>query len=182
LRKAGETSIVELVVAGKKHPVFIHDILRNPITDEIENVDFYQVRLDQKIRIKVPVVFVGEAPGVKEKSGILVRSLNEIEVEALPNDIPQNIEVDLKVLADIGSSVHVSEVVVGKGVRVLVDPTFVVATVTARMTEEQEAALAAVGDVATVKTEAEEKKAAKEAEAAAGATPEAGAPAKEAAK
>lgn len=159
LRHAGETSIIDLAVGGKKYPVFIHDVMRNPITDAIESVDFYSVRMDEKMRIKVPLVFVGEAPGVKEKSGILVRSLSELEIEALPADIPQAIEVDVKVLADIGSTISVGALPIPANVRVLIKPEFVVATITARMTEEQEAALAAKGaDVATIKTEGEEKK------------------------
>src|SRR5690349_1275867 len=81
LRHAGETSIIDLKVGATKHPVFIHDVLRNPITDSIENVDFYRVRMDEKIKLKVPLSFIGEAPGVKEKGGVLVCSLSELEVE-----------------------------------------------------------------------------------------------------
>ena len=157
-KKAGESSLVDLVVDGKKHPILINDVQHNPITDEIESVDLYQVRLDEKIRLKVPVSFIGEAPAVKEKGGILVKALSEIEVEALPADIPHQLDANLSELADIGSSIAVSALVIPKGVRVLVDPTFVVATVTARMTEEEEAKLSAVADVSTIKTEGEEKK------------------------
>lgn len=157
-RKAGESTLVDLMLVGKKHPVLIHDVQRNPITDEIESIDFYQVRLDQKIRLKVPVNFVGEAPAVKEKGGILVKALSEIEVEALPTDIPHQLDVNLKTLVEIGNSFHVSELKAPTGVRILVDPTFVIITVTARMTEEQEAALSAAADVAAIKTEDEEKK------------------------
>ncbi len=184
LRHAGETSIISLTLSGKKYPVFIHDVARNPITDSIENVDFYSVRMDQKMRIKVPLTFIGEAPGVKEKGGVLVRSLSELEVEALPADIPHNIEVNLGTLADVGSSIHVSELTIPADVRVMAKPEFVVATITARMTEEQEAALSATADVSTIKTEGEEKKEAKAAAepAAEGAAPaaaaEAGKPAK----
>jgi large subunit ribosomal protein L25 len=157
-KKAGESTLVDLMIDGKKHPVLINDVQFNPITDEIESVDFYQVRLDQKIRLKVPVNFVGEAPAVKEKGGVLVKALSEIEVEALPTEIPHQLEVNLKSLTDIGTSFAVSQITVPAGVRVLVDPTFVVVTVTARMTEEQEAALSAAADVSTIKTEGEEKK------------------------
>jgi len=178
-RKAGESTIIDLDIAGKKHPVLIQDVTRNPITDEILSADFYQVRLDKKLRLKVPVNFVGESPAVKEKGGILVKALSEIEIEALPSDIPHQIAVHLNTLVDIGNTIHVGELVVPKGVRVLVDPKFAVITVTARLTEEQEAALAAVADVSTIKTEGEEKKeekAAKEGEAvtAEGAAPAAG--------
>lgn len=179
-KKAGESTLIDLVIGDKKHPVLIHDVAQNTITDEIISVDFYQVRLDQKIRLKIPVNFVGEAPAVKEKGGILVKALSEIEVEALPTEIPHQLDVNLKVLTDIGTSFHVSELVAPKGVRVLADPSFVIITVTARMTEEQEAALAAKGaDVAEIKTEGEEKKEAKAAEATAepGADATAGAPA-----
>ncbi len=159
LRHAGETSIVDLNVGGKKHPVFIHDVMYNPITDVIVAVDFYRVRMDEKMRIKVPLSFIGEPAGVKEKGGVLVRSLSELEVEGLPADIPHTIEVDLKALIDVGTSLHVSDLQVPSGVRVLVKPEFVVATITARMTEEQEQALAAKGaDVSEIKTEGEEKK------------------------
>ncbi len=157
-KKAGESTLIDLIIEGKKHPVLITDVAQNTITDEIISVDFYQVRLDQKIRLKIPVHFVGEAPAVKEKGGILVKALSEIEVEALPTDIPHQLDVELKSLVDIGKSFHVSELKVPKGVRVLVDPNFVIITVTARMTEEQEAALSAVADVSTIKTEGEEKK------------------------
>lgn len=173
LRHAGETSIIDLMVEGKKHPVFIHEVMRDPVSDVIVTADFYQVRLDEKIKIKVPLVFIGEAPGVKEKGGILVRSLSELEVEGMPLDIPHNIEVNISGMADVGATISVGELKVPATVRVMVNADFVVATVTARMTEEQEAALAAKGaDVAEVKTEGEEKKAEKEA-AAAAATPEA---------
>lgn len=183
LRHAGETSIIDLTVSGKKHPVFIHDVLRNPITDSIENVDFYRVRMDEKMRIKVPLVFIGEPAGVKEKGGILVKSLSELEIEALPADIPHNIEVPIAALADIGSSFHVRELTIPSEVKVFADPEFVIATVTARMTEEQEAALAAEGvDVSEIKTEGEEKKEAKEAEAATEVVAEGGAKPAEAAK
>jgi large subunit ribosomal protein L25 len=182
LRHAGETSIIDLMVEGKKHPVFIHEVMRNPVTDVIVTADFYQVRLDRKIKIKVPLVFIGEAPGVKEKGGIFVRSLSELEVEGLPLDIPQNVEVNISNLADIGASIHVNELPVSDKVTVLVKPDFVVATITARMTEEQEAALAAKGaDVTEVKSEADLKKAEKEA-AAAAAAPEGAAAAPEAKK
>lgn len=179
-RAAGETSIIDLVVEGKKHPVFIHDVMQDPITDEVISIDFYRVRMDEKLKIKVPLSFVGEAPGVKEKGGILVKSLSEIEVEGLPADIPHNIEVNVATLADIGSSFHVSELLVPAGIKVLAKPEFVIATITARMTEEQEAALAAQGaDVSAIKTEGEEKAAEKGAEAPA--EGEAAAPAAEAA-
>lgn len=174
-KKAGESTMIDLMVAGKKHPVMIHDVSVHPVSDEIMSIDFYQVRLDEKIQIKVPVSYIGEAPAVKEKQGVLVKAMNEIKVEALPADIPRVIEVDLAMLIDIGVDIHISDLKVPASVKVLEDATFVVATVTARMTEEEEAKLAAVADVGAIKTEGEEKKA--EREAKAGDTVDAAAPA-----
>ena len=179
-KKAGESTMIDLMVEGKKHPVMIHDVAVDPVTDEVISIDFYQVRLDKKIQIKVPVSYIGEAPAVKEKQGVLVKAMNEVKVEALPTDIPRVIEIDLALLTDIGVDIHISDLKLGDSVRVLEDPAFVIATVTARMTEEEEAKLAAVADVSEIKTEGEEKKA--EREAKAGETADAAAPAAEPAK
>ncbi len=168
-KKAGESTMIDLHVGSKKHPVMIHDVSVDPVTDEVKSIDFYQVRLDEKIQIKVPVVFIGEAPAIKEKQGVLVKAMSEIKVEALPADIPHSIEVDLGQLTDIGMDIHISDLKIAKNVRVLEDATFVVATMTARMTEEEEAKLAAAADVGAIKTEGEEKKAAAAAKAADGA-------------
>jgi large subunit ribosomal protein L25 len=157
-KAAGESTMIDLLVDGKKHPVMIQEVLTNPRSDVVVGVDFYQVRLDQKLKLKVPLIFVGESAGVKEKQGILIKALSEVEVEAFPQDLPHTIEVNIAKLADIGSSIRVKELPVSADVKLLDDPEFVVATITARMTEEQEAKLAAVADVTTIKSEVEEKK------------------------
>ncbi|MDO8601518.1 MAG: 50S ribosomal protein L25 [bacterium] len=164
-KKAGESTMIDLIVGDKKHPVMIHDVTVHPLSDEIMSIDFYQVRLDEKIQIKVPVVYVGESVAVKEKQGVLVKAMNEIKVEALPADIPRTIEVNLALLTDIGVDVHISDLKLPSSIRVLEDPAFVIATVTARMTEEEEAKLSAAADVGEIKTEGEEKKAEREAKA-----------------
>jgi len=157
-KAAGESTMIDLMVEGKKRPVMIHEVNTNPVTDEVVGIDFYQVRLDEKLKIKVPLSFVGESAGVREKQGILVKAVSELEIEALPQAIPHSIEVDISKLTDIGSSVQVKDLSVAKDVRILIDPETVVATVTARMTEEEEAKLAAAADVTAIKSEVEEKK------------------------
>lgn len=158
LKVAGESTMIDLMVAGKKHPVMIHEVNTDPRSDEVIGIDFYQVRLDQKLKLKVPLFFVGEAAGVKEKQGTLIKALSEVEVEAFPQDLPRSIEVNIASLVDIGSNIKVKDLPVSADVKVLVDPEFVVATIAARMTEEQEAKLAAAADVTTIKSEVEEKK------------------------
>lgn len=173
-KEAGENTVVTVVLDGKKHPVLIQAVSYDPLTDEIQNVDLYQIRMDEKLKVGVPVEFVGIAPAIKEKNGLLVKSLQELEVEALPADIPHDIQVDLSGLMDIGQSIYVKDLSVPARVKVLVGPDTVVATVTAKVTEEEELAMqqAAGAGVETVKVESEEKKAEREAEKTAGASPE----------
>lgn len=180
-KQAGENTIVNVVVGKDKHPVLIQDVSYNYLTGDIENVDFYQVRMDEKIKVGIPLEFVGAAPAVKEKSGILVKALQEVEIEALPLDIPHDFKVDLSGLLDIGQSVYVKNLEAVPGVKILVEPETVIATVTAQVTEEEEIAAqqAAAAGVEEVKVEAEEKKAEREAEKTAG---EKAAPVAEAAK
>src|SRR3989344_4850741 len=164
-KEAGENTVVNVLLEGKKHPALIQEVTYNHLTDEIESVDLYQVRMDEKLKVKVPVEFVGVAPAVKEKNGLLVKSLQDVEVEALPADIPHHFTADISKLADIGQSLYVKDLAVPSGVKVLVGPETVVATVTAKVTEEEELKMreAAGAGVETVKVETEEKKAERDA-------------------
>lgn len=183
-KDAGENTVVNVMLDGEKHPVLIQDVSYNTVTDEMESVDLYQVRMDKKLKVSVPVEFVGVAPAVKEKNGLLVKALQEVEVEALPTDLPHHLTADISKLSDIGQSIYVKDLEVPPGVKVLVNPETVVATVTAKITEEEELAMqqAAGSGVETVKVETEEKKAERDAgKAVAGETitgAEAAAPAK----
>lgn len=162
-KEAGENTVVNIIVEGKKHPTLIYDVQYDPVLDTFLHADFYEVRMDEKIKTKIPVEFVGESPAVKEQSGIVVKAVQEIEVEALPGDLPHMFEVDLSLLTDIGASFHVKDLKALKGVEFLLDPETVMATITAQMTVEEEAALAGPADVAEVKVETEEEAAAREA-------------------
>ena len=180
-KQAGENGMVTLLVDQEKRPVLIHDLQLDPVTDEALSVDFYQVRLDEKIKIKVPVEFIGIASAVKDKSGILVKAVQEVEVEALPADIPHSIPVNLESLIDIGKSIRLKDLAIQGDFKFLIEPETVLATITAPVTEEKEAELAQAVDLSTVKVESEEKKAdrdAKKAEEGVAKTPAAETPAK----
>ena len=88
LKEAGESTLVYVNVDGKSYPTIIHDVAKDPVKDHLIHADFYKVSLTEKIKTKVPVVFVGEASAVKDLSGIFVRNVNELEVEALPQNLP----------------------------------------------------------------------------------------------
>jgi len=155
---AGESTVVNLVLGEdeENRPVMIYQVVNNPVTDEILNIDFYQVRLDEAIKVDVPLSFVGVSLAVKESGGVLVKAIQEIEVEALPNNIPHDILVDISALKTIGQSIHVRELNIFSGVKVSLDPETVVATVTEKMAEET--APVAEVDLTAVKTEGEIKK------------------------
>lgn len=179
LKEAGENTLFNVMLDNQKKPVMIANVSVHPVTDEILSVDFNQVRLDEKVRVKVPVEFIGEAPAIKEKNGVLVKAMQELEVEALPGDVPRSIVIDLSKLADIGQGIYVKDVAGMAGVKFIADPDSAIVTVIAQMTEEQEAAKYAEVKPEEVKVETEEKKAERAAEKAATA-PEGAAPAAEA--
>jgi large subunit ribosomal protein L25 len=158
-KQAGESSLVHIVVGGNRHPTMISDVERDPLTDEILSVDLRQVKLDEKLRVKVPFEFIGVSAAVKEKSGILVKAMHEIEVEALAGNIPRSLAVQLEGLREIGHSVYVKNLSFPEGVRPLVTAETAIVTVTPQMTEEEEKALAAEVAPEAVVVETEEKKA-----------------------
>jgi large subunit ribosomal protein L25 len=152
---AGENTVVTLVMGTDKRPVIIHHVERHYLSGQPASVDFYQVRMDEKITAYVPILFVGDSAAVREKSAVINKSMTEIEVEALPNDLPHDLTVDLSLLDDIDKTIYVRDMVVPKGVTVLVDEDTAIATATAPRVEEE--IVAPVADVTEVKVEAEEK-------------------------
>lgn len=160
-KEAGENTIVNLALGNEKLPILIHEVIMNPLDDTIMHIDFYQVRMDEKITASIPLEFTGEAPAVKEKNGVLIKAMQEIEVEALPADLPHDFQVDLNTLSDIGMSIHVKDIKVPERVKLLVEPETVIATIIEQAKEEEAAKPISVEEV---KVEGEEKKKETEAE------------------
>jgi len=154
-RAAGESTVISLMVDGKKVPALIYDVDKDPVSDKVLHVDFYLVNMNEEIETKVALEFAGEAPAVKTEGGVLVKSMQEVEVRALPADLPHSIEVDLSKLVNIHDSVYVKDLAVKSGVKVLADADAVVATIVEQAVEEETAAPVSVEDV---KVEGEEKK------------------------
>ena len=154
-KEAGESTIINLNLENKKLPVLIHEVSVDPLSDKIIHIDFYQVRMDEKITTSVPLEFIGEASAVKEKEGVLVKAMQELEIRALPADLPHNFKVELDKLSDIGMSIYVKDLEIPKGVEVLVEPETVIATIKEQAKEEVEEKPITVEEV---KVEGEEKK------------------------
>lgn len=160
-REAGESTIFKLRIDGQKeHDVLIYDIKFDPLKDVPQHVDFYAVSQDKTIRHKVPFEFAGEPPAVKNLGGILVKVMHEIEIEALPKDLPHAIEVDLSSLTELEAKLHVRDLIIPKGVKIHWREDDVVVLVETPRSEEELKAMEetlAVEEVAEVKTEREVK-------------------------
>ncbi len=162
-KQAGETSIVYLTVGDEKksRPVLIANIHRHPVTSEPLHVDFHQVDLTEKTTATVPVVLVGESPAEKDKGAVIVQIMSELEVEALPADLPDKLEVDIATLTETGQSKAVKDIVIDKEkVTIKAEPDEVI--VTAQEPQKEEAPAAAPAPEAeptapTAPTEGEKK-------------------------
>jgi len=169
--EAGETSAVTLKIEGgngeiknKERSALIHDMAHDPLTGDVIHVDFYEVKLDEKTTASVPLVFAGESLAIKTNGGTLIKSMTEVEVEALVRDLPRQIEVDISVLETFDNIIHVKDLKVPGNVKILAEADEIVALAAAPRKEEEVVpeAAAAVEGAEEVKepaeTGAEEKK------------------------
>ena len=124
LGKAGRTRLISLEVdmATKPRNVVVRKIQRDPRTGELVHVDFYQVRMEEEIRVEVPILLVGEAPALKSKGTMLVREMATLNIQCLPDKIPASVKVDLASLGEAEQAIHVKDIVLGEGIKVLDDP------------------------------------------------------------
>lgn len=142
-KETGETGLIELQADKEMRPVLVHTVQIDPVTQAILHVEFHQVDLKQKVHAKIPVHIIGEAPAVAQKLGVLLTVLNDIEVEALPAELPEKIEVDVAMLAEVDQEVKVADLKVGSSVTVLTDAGLTVVKVGPLVTKEAEAQAAA---------------------------------------
>lgn len=137
-KKAGESTLIDLAINSKKPmPVLIHDIQTHPVSDKILHIDFLRVNLKQPIKAQVVLEFINESPAVKELDGILVRSMTELEVEALPLDLPHEIKVDISKLKTFDDIIKIADLEISEKVNILTDKDIVVATVSPPRTQEE---------------------------------------------
>lgn len=142
LKQAGESTLVYLTVGEQSYPTIIHDVARHPLSGLPIHADFYKVRLDEKITTKIPVVFVGESPAVLD-GGVFVRTMNEIEVEALPADLPHEITIDIAVLKLVGDQITLKDVKVPSAVVIGGEDEIIASIIAAKTEDELAAELAA---------------------------------------
>ena len=156
-KEAGETGLVDIELGDKKTPVLIHNMQKN-FRGKILHADFFQVNLKEKVKTMVPLEVVGEPAAVLEKIGILMNIISEVEVEALPAELPEKIEVNVEHLANINDQITVADLKVPEGVTVLTDGEQVVAKIAeliSKEAQEQAAEEAAAAEEASTEAGAE---------------------------
>ncbi len=160
--EAGETGLVELSVGGEVRPVLIHTVQKDAVKNNLLHVEFYQVDLKEKVHAKVPVEFTGVSAAQTNKVGVLLTIADEVEVEALPTDLPEKIMVDVSHLAEVDAEVKVKDLVIPHGVTILTDAEqslVRVGSLVSKEAEAQAAAEAAEAQAAAAEAPAGEEKA-----------------------
>ncbi|MGH7762566.1 MAG: 50S ribosomal protein L25 [Candidatus Dormibacteraceae bacterium] len=159
--KSGRTHLVDLVVdGGRTEKVLVREIQTHPRRLGPIHVDFYQVNLEEKITVEVPVHLVGESAAVKRGDADVLQPIHALRVECLPSDIPAEFEVDLTPLDEIEAEFRVADLHVPKGVTVLLDPEELIVKIVhkreMKVEEEVPTAEAAVGVEGEAAAEGEE--------------------------
>lgn len=142
IREHGTSSILLLDVTGEgEKNVLIHELNHHPVTGVVTHVDFYEVSMTEKITTTVPLSFVGDSAAVIDQGGSLATNKDEVEIECLPGNLPQNIEVDISVLVDFEAAIHIKDIKMPAGVEIKEDLEEMVVTVEPPRSEEEMAEL-----------------------------------------
>jgi len=160
LQQVGGTALIDLQIQGegRSHTVLAREIQRDILTGRVRHVDFYQVRLDQKVRTSPAINVVGESPIVEDGTAVLIHVLTHVEVECLPADLVSAIDVDISSLQTLADSITVGDLSVPPGITILNDPDDVIMSVIApRATLEEEEAAAERAEAEAEEAEEEEE-------------------------
>ncbi|PIR47189.1 MAG: 50S ribosomal protein L25 [Candidatus Vogelbacteria bacterium CG10_big_fil_rev_8_21_14_0_10_45_14] len=156
-KEVGESSVMSLVVAdGNAKDVLIHEVDLHPVTGVARHVDFYAIEAGKKVEVSVEIEFAGVSPAVKSLGATLVKVLYELEISAMPKDLPHEIVVDISSLTDLESQIHAKDIKLPPGVDLVTDPEEVVAAVAEQKAEEEE--VKPVADMSTIEVEKKGKK------------------------
>jgi len=156
-REAGESAVITLDTPAGKKGVLVHEVQVDPVTSKTIHIDFYVVDQTKEVEVAIPIEFVGVAPAVKELGGVLVKVMHELEIKALPQDLPAHIEVDISKLTDFGSSVAVKDITLPKGVTATANPDDAIVNTSEAKEEEIEEVPAEV-DMDAIEVEQKGKK------------------------
>jgi large subunit ribosomal protein L25 len=146
--QAGGNKILALKIGeGRARNVLIHDVQRSPLRGDLIHVDFYVVRMDEELKAEIPLHFVGESTAVYQGEGTLVKNVETVEVECLPGDLPESLEVDIATLDDFEKTITLADLALPEGVKIVAEELdTVVAKVDPPRTDEEMAELDEVVD------------------------------------
>jgi large subunit ribosomal protein L25 len=125
------SQLVVVDVEGTRHTALVREKQRDPVSGKLLHIDFLEVSMTEKLRASVGIQFEGDAPAIKNYNGVVVIRTEEIDVEALPRDLPERIVVDLSKLAEIGDTIFVRDLELPAKVRILSDMDEIVVHMTA---------------------------------------------------
>jgi len=136
--KAGASTLIDLQIDDKEPvKVLIQDLQFSPLEDRYIHVDFYQVKMTEKITAEIPLKFIGETPAIKELGGIPVKNLDKIKIECLPDKLIHEVEVDISQIKTFEESIHVQDLNIPEGITVMDKPDEAVFLVEAPRSEEE---------------------------------------------
>ncbi len=168
LSQVGGSQLINIKVGDAKDPEFalLREVQRDVISRELLHVDFYRVMMTETITTEIPLLTTSDSPVAQQKEGILLHGISEIEVECLPGDLVDALEVDLSELTEIGQAILVSDLAVPSGISILTDPDEVIARLVPLEEVELEAPAAEVEEELIMAEEGEEVEVIGEAEEA----------------
>jgi len=137
LSGVSSSQLIEVEVKGERHTALVREKQHDPVTGALLHVDFQVVSLTEKLRAMVRIVMTGEAPAIKNFSGIVVTGQEELEVECLPGDLPSHLVVDINRLENIGDAIYVRDIEIPPEVKVLTDLNELVVLITAQEAEPE---------------------------------------------
>ena len=154
---AGTTRLISLRIGGEKQPksVFVREIQRDAVGKQLFHVDFYQVKMGEKIAVEVPIVLVGEAPAMKVKGRMLAHGITSLDIGCLPDKVPPQIEVDISTLEELEQAIHVKDIILDPDITVNVDPEQLVVKVTEAVVKVEEVEEVAVEEEVAAEAEVE---------------------------
>lgn len=141
---AGETRLIKLQIEGEKEPknVFIKEVQKDPFGKELFHVDFYQVKMGEKMQVAIPIVLVGESPALKGKGRMMSHGITELSIECTPDKVPPQIEVDITILEELDQSIFVKDIVLDPDITVHDDPEQLIVKISEVLVVEEEPVVA----------------------------------------
>jgi large subunit ribosomal protein L25 len=136
LSRLTSSSLVTISLDGQEYPTLVREKQRHPVKHHLLHLDFQALSLTEKTHVKVGIELTGTAPAVKTYNAIILPTLTELEVECLPQEMPERVVVDISGLAEIGDSIHVRDLKLPGEVEILTDPDEVIVSATAPKVEE----------------------------------------------